>query len=114
MSAADKENARANKNPLLTFFGPSETADAAETSGTASLTAANATPPTEDEYFADGSTVVIGTPKEEYKKGQKFKVCKVVLGGGCYVTISSQIYLVPYQSIFHSKFLHSYTALKIF
>jgi len=73
MSAADKENARANKNPLLTFFGPSETADAAETSGAASLTAANATLPTEEEYFAEESMVVIGTPKEEYKKGQKFK-----------------------------------------
>jgi len=71
MSAADKQNARANKNPLLTFFGP------AETESDSSLAASNDNSsrvlPTEDEYFAEGSTARIGTPKEEYKKGQKFK-----------------------------------------
>jgi hypothetical protein len=76
MSQADKENARANKNPLLTFFGPAETAEPDHEAGSAassSRSGANEAPPTEEEYFAEGSTVLIGTPKEEHKKGQKFK-----------------------------------------
>ena len=51
MSQADKENARANKNPLLTFFGPAET-ESDGSGGSARRSDSTDAPPTEDEYFA--------------------------------------------------------------
>ena len=67
MSKEDKELAKTNKNPLLSIFGPSETEvnhnGAAEHQQEVS----------EQEYFSD-KKVNIGKPKEEFKKGQKFKV----------------------------------------
>ena len=71
MSKEDKEHAKANKNPLLSIFGPSETE--VENAGSAG----EDRPPSEDEYFdaqTPGKTVKIGRSKEEFKKGQKFKV----------------------------------------
>jgi len=70
MSKEDKEHAKANKNPLLSIFGPSETE--VENPGGAG----EDRPPSEDEYFAaqtPDKTVKIGRSKEEFKKGQKFK-----------------------------------------
>jgi len=69
MSDEDKENARANKNPLLSMFGPSETE--VEKLGAAAAISQGSV--TEVQYFAEGSTVNIGRKKEVFKKGQKFK-----------------------------------------
>jgi len=73
MSKEDKEHAKAHKNPLLSIFGPSETE--VEQTGSTSPRDPGAT--TEDQYFstepAAAAPVVVGRPKEEFKKGQKFK-----------------------------------------
>ena len=67
MSKEDKELAKTNKNPLLSIFGPSETE--VNHNGAAE----DALEVTELEYFSD-KKMDIGKPKEEFKKGQKFKV----------------------------------------
>ena len=73
MSKEDKEHARANKNPLLSIFGPSETE--LEGGGGAGE---EAPPVSEQEYFNPTSTrFSIGKKKEEFKKGQKFKVFSI-------------------------------------
>ncbi len=67
MSKEDKELAKTNKNPLLSIFGPSETE-------VNHIGAAEGAPEvTEQDYFSD-KKIDIGKPKEEFKKGQKFKV----------------------------------------
>ena len=72
MSKEDKEHAKANKNPLLSIFGPSETeVENAEGAG-------EDRPPSEEEYFDSDKKVKIGRSKEEFKKGQKFKVGRPV------------------------------------
>jgi len=75
MSPEDKEHARANKNPLLSIFGPSETEVDSRTDA-GSKTAGEEeeqTLPTEEEYFSKNSTAKIGKIREEFRKAQKFK-----------------------------------------
>lgn len=67
MSEDDKEQAKANKNPLLSIFGPSENEVDAKGTGED-----NNGPVTEEDYFS-GKSATIGTPKEQFKKSQKFK-----------------------------------------
>jgi len=74
MSAEDKQRAKANKNPLLSIFGPQETeAEVAsssvegETSGAYSLASKSF-----DQYLACQEKAAV-RPKEEFLKSQKFK-----------------------------------------
>jgi len=74
MSAEDKQRAKANKNPLLSIFGPQETETditssgaEGETSGATSLAAKSF-----DQYLACQERAAV-RPKEEFLKSQKFK-----------------------------------------
>merc|ERR1719445_289412 len=74
MSAEDKQRAKANKNPLLSIFGPQETEAEVTPSGAElekvgpdSLAAKSF-----DQYLACQEKVAV-RPKEEYLKSQKFK-----------------------------------------
>jgi len=75
MSAEDKQRAKANKNPLLSIFGPQETETEVasssgaegETSGADSLAAKSF-----DQYLACQEKAAV-RPKEEFLKSQKFK-----------------------------------------
>ena len=75
MSSEDKERAKANKNPLLSFFGPGE-ADAEpsqETSSSNNAASARAINPeqTFSSYLESGKSSL--RPREESQKGQKFR-----------------------------------------
>jgi len=74
MSAEDKQRAKANKNPLLSIFGPQETEAEVTPSGAEvekvgpdSLAAKSF-----DQYLACQEKVAV-RPKEEFLKSQKFK-----------------------------------------
>merc|ERR1719309_927630 len=74
MSAEDKQRAKANKNPLLSIFGPQETEAEVTPSGVElekvgpdSLAAKSF-----DQYLACQEKVAV-RPKEEFLKSQKFK-----------------------------------------
>merc|ERR1719234_1840007 len=75
MSAEDKQRAKANKNPLLSIFGPQETetevasssAEGETSSGADSLASKSF-----DQYLACQEKAAV-RPKEEFLKSQKFK-----------------------------------------
>ena len=76
MSQEDKDRARANKNPLLSFFGPQdvETENISETSAESGTTNTSSSsscqpPPSWSEYLARGWV----RPRQEGQKSQKFK-----------------------------------------
>ena len=73
MSQEDKDRARANKNPLLSFFGPQEPGtENEEDSGSSvsgSLPSSSPPLPSWSEYLARGWT----RPRQEGQKSQKFK-----------------------------------------
>ena len=76
MSAEDKERAKANKNPLLSFFGPGEadTEPGPDTSsGNTTAASARAIVPeqTFSSYLEAGKSSL--RPREESQKGQKFR-----------------------------------------
>ena len=78
MSAEDKERARANKNPLLSFFGPAEAdteqqnpAEDPVTAAAATSEAAAAGAQSFSSYL--GSARASLRPREESQKGQKFR-----------------------------------------
>jgi len=76
MSAEDKERAKANKNPLLSFFGPGEadTEPGPDTSsGVTTAASARAIVPeqTFSSYLEAGKSSL--RPREESQKGQKFR-----------------------------------------
>ena len=78
MSAEDKERARANKNPLLSFFGPAEAdteqqnpAEDPVTAAAATSEAAGASAQSFSSYL--GSARASLRPREESQKGQKFR-----------------------------------------
>ena len=80
MSQEDRDRARANKNPLLSFFGPQEVeteagAVGSQTSAEPSITTSPSSssssepPPSWTEYLARGWV----RPRQEGQKSQKFK-----------------------------------------
>ena len=80
MSQEDKDRARANKNPLLSFFGPQDveteagaasSQTSAEPISTTSPTSSSASesPPSWSDYLARGWV----RPRQEGQKSQKFK-----------------------------------------
>ena len=75
MSAEDKEKAKANKNPLLSFFGPSDpdTDNTPSSSNDPSSSSSRSDPlhPSFSAYLTSDSKQL--RPREESSKGQKFK-----------------------------------------
>ena len=78
MSAEDKERARANKNPLLSFFGPAEAdteqqspAEDPVTAAAATSEAAGASAQSFSSYLSSARASL--RPREESQKGQKFR-----------------------------------------
>ena len=83
MSQEDKDRARANKNPLLSFFGPQDvetevqgtggssqtSAEPISTTSSSSTSATSETPPSWSDYLARGWV----RPRQEGQKSQKFK-----------------------------------------
>ena len=74
MSQEDKDRAKANKNPLLSFFGPqeveSETSSSVEnTAETSSISSTSPPPQSFSEYLSQGWS----KPRQGGQKGQKFK-----------------------------------------
>ena len=74
MSQEDKDRAKANKNPLLSFFGPqeveSETSSSVEnTAETSSISSTSPPPQSFSEYLSRGWS----KPRQGGQKGQKFK-----------------------------------------
>ena len=81
MSQEDKDRARANKNPLLSFFGPQDVETEAGAGGSSQTSAepisttsptsssASESPPSWSDYLARGWV----RPRQEGQKSQKFK-----------------------------------------
>jgi len=74
MSAEDKQRAKANKNPLLSIFGPQETEAEVTPSGAEveKLGPDSLAAKSFDQYLACQEKVAV-RPKEEFLKSQKFK-----------------------------------------
>lgn len=74
MSAEDKQRAKANKNPLLSIFGPQETETEVASSGAEGETseADSLAAKSFDQYLACQEKAAV-RPKEEFLKSQKFK-----------------------------------------
>jgi len=78
MTAEDKQRAKANKNPLLSIFGPQETETESATGpqGQEERQAASLTRKSFADYLnCEDQSASQLRPKEEFLKSQKFKAC---------------------------------------